>query len=251
MLRNQLLVTLRYLFRHKVYSAINIFGLAIGLAASAMIFTWVRYEYSFDRHEKGDRIYRVIQEVQDEDGSSRYGSGTLGPVARALQDRYPGIEESVRLWPKRVWIQSGDKGFDQIACLADSNLLRVFSIPLAVGDSRVALAEPNSIIISKSMAKKFFANEDPVGKVLDLQDSRYFTGQYRVSAVMEDLPATLSYPFPFDCVFSSKRPGHHSAVGPIRVPTGQAHGIIPKPREMCVDGHGAGVTASTSMEFAL
>ena len=204
MLRNQLVVAIRYLLRHKIYSAINIFGLAIGLAASAMIFTWVRYEYSFDQHHgKTDRIYRLIRKVQNEDGSLSFISGTRGPVAPALQDRFPGIEETVRLWPKQIWIQSGEKGFDQIACLADSNLLGVFSIPLEVGDPAFALAEPNAIIISTGMATKFFGNADPIGETLDLQDSRYFTGEYRVSAIMKNLPATASYPFPFDCVFST------------------------------------------------
>ena len=204
MLRNQLLVAVRHLLRYKVYSAINIFGLAIGLSASAMIYTWVCYEYSFDRHhENGDRIYRVVREERGEDGSLTFYSGMPGPVAPALQDRFPGIEEAVRLWPKRVWVQFGKKGFDQIACLADSNLLRVFSLTLTVGDPAVALAEPNAIIISKSMAAKFFGDENPIGRILDLQDSRYFTGEYRVSAIMRDITATSSYPFQFDCVFAT------------------------------------------------
>ena len=203
MLRNQLVVAFRYLFRHKVYSAINIFGLAIGLAASAMIFTWVRYEYSFDRHhEKSDRIYRLIQETSSEDGSV-FRSGLLGPTARTLQERFPEIAETVRMWPKHVWIQVGEKGFDQVACLADSNLLQVFSLPLEVGDPSVALAGPNAILISRSMATKFFGGADPIGETLDLQDSRYFTGEYRVAAIMEDIPKTASNPFPFDCVFST------------------------------------------------
>ncbi len=145
----------------------------------------------------------MISEVRNEDGSSSFSSATRGPVAPALQDRFPGIEETVRFWPKRVWVQVGEKGFDLIACLADSNLLRVFSMPLEIGDPTVALAEPNGIIISRSMATKFFGDANPIGKTLDLQDSRYFTGEYRVAAVMEDTPTTASYPFPFDCVFST------------------------------------------------
>ena len=204
MLRNHLLIAIRHLLRHKVYSAINIFGLAIGLAASAVIFLWVRYEYSFDRHhEKADRIFRIIREIKAEDGSSRFSSGISGPLAPSIQEKLPGIEESVRMWRKRVWVQSGGKGFDQIVCLADSSLLRVFTIPLVVGDQAAALAEPNAVIISRSMATRFFADEDPIGSILDLQDIRYFTGKYRVSAVMEDIPETSSHPFPFDCVFST------------------------------------------------
>ena len=203
MLRNQLLVAIRYLLRHKVYSAINIFGLAVGLAASATIFNWVRYEYSFDRHEKAGRIYRIIQETNNDDGGLTFSSGTSGRQTLTLAERFPEIEEVVRLWPKRVWVQYDDRGFDQVVCLADSSLLRVFTLPLVAGDPIVALAEPNGIIISRTMAAKFFGEKDPLGATLDLQDSRYFTGQYRVTGVMADTPPTTSHPFPFDCVFST------------------------------------------------
>ena len=223
MLRNQLVLAIRLLLRHKIYSAINIFGLAVGLGASAMIFSWVRYEYSFDQHhEKADRIYRIIREVRIEEGGSTFKSGTGGRPAPALQEQIPDIEEIARLWPKRAWVQHGDRGFDQVACMADSSLLRVFTIPLLAGDPNVALAQPNAILISRSMAARFFGDTDPLGAILDLQDSRYFTGQYQVTGIMEDNPGTLSHPFPFDCVFTT-------------LP------IPPRPREVWEDGWGGGV----------
>lgn len=204
MFKNYLTVALRNLLRHKAYSAISIFGLAIGLSASAIIFNWVQYEYSFDRHhEKIDRIFRVIHEAPKADGSPSFKSGTGGKLAPVLQDQFPEIEETVRLWRKQVWIQHNDRSFYQVACLADSSLLRVFTIPLLTGDANVVLSQPNGIIISKTMATKFFGDKNPIGAILDLQDSNYFTGQYQVTGVMKDMPTTSSQPFPFDCVFST------------------------------------------------
>lgn len=202
MFKNYLTVTLRNLLRHKAYSAISIFSLAIGLAASAIIFNWVRYEYSFDLHnENVDRIYRIITEIKNKEGDSTYRSGTGGKLAPAFKEHIPEIEEVARLWLKRIWVQYGDQGFEQVACLADSSLLRVFTIPLLAGDPNVALAQPNGIVISRTMAAKFFGDADPLGATLDLQDSFYFTGQYQVTGIMEDTPKTAFHTF--DCVFST------------------------------------------------
>ena len=86
MLRHQIIIAIRYLLRHKAYSALNILGLAVGLSVSVMISNWVRYEYSFDRHhKKADRIYRIIHEVPGKDGSSSFRSSTGGRLAPTLK----------------------------------------------------------------------------------------------------------------------------------------------------------------------
>ena len=96
MFRNQLLVGLRALIRSKTYSAINIFGLAVGLAVAASIFSWVQHELGYDRqHEKYDRIYRIVRETSPNGGS--YSSGTIGRLGPALKTNFPEIEEVVRM----------------------------------------------------------------------------------------------------------------------------------------------------------
>ena len=147
MFKNHLTLAVRSLFRHKAYSAINIFGLAVGLAASAIIYNWVRYEYSFDgHHEKADRIYRIIHEIPNEGGSLVSRSGTGGRLAPVLQDQFPEIEEVVRLWPKNVWIQHDGRGYDQVACMADSSLFRVFTIPLVVAKPFVVFSRAGQML---------------------------------------------------------------------------------------------------------
>ena len=207
MFRNQLLVGLRALIRSKTYSAINIFGLAVGLAVAASIFSWVQHELGYDRqHEKYDRIYRIVRETSPNGGS--YSSGTIGRLGPALKTNFPEIEEVVRMslgagYTGAPWVKYNDRLFPQAACTADSSIFRVFTLPLAMGDPETALHGPDSVVLTREMVRKFFGDEDPIGKHIHFGRKTVWDHDYRVTGVLEDLPSTMSYPFPFDCLVTT------------------------------------------------
>ena len=209
MLRHQILVAIRYLSRNRIYSAINIFGLAIGLAASTVIFSWIHHEYSYDRHhEKLDRIYCVIRETPTETGLITYASETRGRLGSALKTRFPEIEEVVRLYPGwgysgAPWLSYKDRAFQQSIFLSDPNIFRVFTLPLVRGDPETALLEPNAIVLTAEAATRFFGSEDPMGETIRLDRKRMWAGDFQVTGVLATIPSTSSYPFPFDLLTST------------------------------------------------
>lgn len=185
MFKNELKIALRNLLRHKGYSFINVVGLAIGMACCILILLWVRDELSYDAfHPESDRIYRVVQE-QRFSGSAQQVAVVAAPVAPALAHDFPEVEIAVRVRPRTHLVSFGEKKFfgERIA-YADSNVFRLFAFPLLRGNPETALATPRSVVITESMAKKYFGAEDPVGKVLRF-DNRY---DYAVTGVMQDIP---------------------------------------------------------------
>jgi len=185
MLKNYLKIALRNLLRHKGYSFINVVGLAIGMACCILILLWVRDELSYDTfHPEGDRIYRVVQE-QRFSGSVQQVAVVAAPVAPALANDFPEVEIAVRIRPRPHLVSFGEKKFfgERIA-YADSNVFKLFAFPLLRGNPETALATPRSVVITESMAKKYFGDEDPVGKVVKF-DNRH---DYAVTGVMKDVP---------------------------------------------------------------
>ena len=152
MLRNYLKIAFRNLLRNKFYSLINIAGLSIGMAVAILIFSYVRYEYSFDRfHSKFDQIYRVVQSVRLHDREFTR-SFTGGVLASALKEEIPEILHIARLnliW-EEVEISCNGKKFiaksgDMV--LADNDIFKIFDIEFIQGDPQTALMDPNSIIL--------------------------------------------------------------------------------------------------------
>ncbi|NUM68207.1 ABC transporter permease [candidate division KSB1 bacterium] len=185
MFKNELKIALRNLLRHKGYSFINVVGLAIGMACCILILLWVRDELSYDSfHPESDRIYRVVQE-QRFSGSAQQVAVVAAPVAPALAHDFPEVEIAVRVRPRTHLVSFGAKKFfgERIA-YADSNVFKLFAFPLLRGNPETALATPRSVVITESMAKKYFGAEDPVGKVLRF-DNRY---DYAVTGIMQDIP---------------------------------------------------------------
>jgi putative ABC transport system permease protein len=184
MLKNYLKIALRNIVRQKGYSFINIAGLTLGLACFILIGLWVRDELSFDRfHEKKDRIFRIMNKVQSGDLIST----PTYALAPALKEEYPEVEETSRVWP---WagslVRSGDMRFEENRiCLADPGFLRMFTFPLLKGDPDAALANKNSIVLTETTARKYFGEEDPLGKVLFLDE---YNAEFVVSGMIEDIP---------------------------------------------------------------
>ncbi|WP_163324459.1 ABC transporter permease [Draconibacterium mangrovi] len=187
MIKNLLKHSLRALKKQKGYVAINIFGLAIGIACSIIIALFIIHELSYDQyHENKDRIYRVNLDgkIGEQEVNASYSASILGPT---MVNDFPEVEKFCRLntWGETI-IKKEDIAYviDDFAEV-DSTFFELFSIPLLKGNSKTVLNEPNTMVLSESTAKKIFGNEDPINKML-----RVNTGQdpYRITGVMADFP---------------------------------------------------------------
>ncbi len=189
MLKNYILVALRNLWRHRGYTLINIFGLTIGLASTIFILLYVVNEMSYDRfHEKSDRIYRIWISGSMPATEMRHAVSSP-PMAEALLNDYPEVEQAVRLRQAGGWIvKQGDRIFnetDDEFIFADSTFFDVFSFKLLKGDPRTCLIEPRSIVLTEEYAAKYFGDEDPMGQTLKIEQD---TNLSVITGVMEDFP---------------------------------------------------------------
>lgn len=180
MFSNYFKIGLRNVLQHKTFSFINIAGLAAGLTCCLFILLYIKDELSFDTYNKdAGRIYRV---------ATTDWARMPPAVGPALVTEYPHLaERAVRIWPvfAPAKIRQGDVVFVENAIgFCDANVFSIFSWPLISGDASRALADPNSIVISQSMARKYFGDEDPMGKTLTL-----WGNNLSVSGVMKDIPA--------------------------------------------------------------
>jgi len=186
--------------RNKTFSAINIFGLAIGIATCLIIMLFVNNELNYDRYnKKADRMVRVYFQGNVQ-GEKMKESSVMPPVAQTLKKDYPEVEEATRMrdfgTPKLMY---GDKSFRGDAFVfVDSNFFQVFTLPLTAGNAKTALLEPNCIVITKEVANKYFGNEDPMGKVISFKDGK--NAPCKVTGVIEKVP--LNSHFHFD-IFAS------------------------------------------------
>lgn len=194
MWKNHFTLALRNLLRSKTFSAINILGLAIGMATCLIILLFVKSELGYDGfHENADRIVRVVfrGSVQGEEMNEAH---VMPPVAEALLADYPEVENATRIrlmgYPK---ITYGDKTFrNNSAAFVDSSFFRVFTFPLIEGNSTAVLNEPNTVVLSASTAKKFFGEEDPLGRELLMYDG---STSVKVTGIMTDMPANSHFQF--------------------------------------------------------
>ncbi|HMH21552.1 MAG TPA: ABC transporter permease [Puia sp.] len=193
MLQNYFKVAWRNLIKNKTFSAINIFGLAIGIAAFLLIVNYLRFEYSFDGfNTKEDRIFRVPMTITETGGKEQTFAFTYPALAPALKKDYPEVEEAVRF--RRVWgvVSHGDKKFIENGQVyyVDPSIFNVFTLNFEKGSKATAFQGLNDAVITHSTATKYFGNEDPVGKPL-----RYREEDYIVSAVLDDVPANSHIQF--------------------------------------------------------
>jgi putative ABC transport system permease protein len=195
----------RNLLKKKAYSAINVFGLGLGIASCFMIFLFVQDELSYDTyHEKGDRIYRVIH------GWKSTGDSTLGnpnpfwvwgnaPIGPALGNEFPEIDKVVQFSGRAdILLSIDDKQYQEDGVFfMDSTAFDMFSWKLIQGDPKTALVAPYSIVLTETTAKKYFGDSDPIGKSLKGSESsgRSNAGDYTVTGVMPDLPSNSHFRF--------------------------------------------------------
>lgn len=204
MLKNYLTIAFRTLRRHPGYTFINVVGLAVAVACCVLMLRYVRHEMSYDRfHEHADRIFRVVSE-QENNGVLTASARTPVPLAAALQEELPGVEEAVRFGPAWTGVMShGDQQFHEEGLFfADPNVFEVFSLPLIQGNPETALEQPNSLVLTETMAQKYFGDENPVGQTL------LFTyegeQEFEVTGVVEAMPANSHFHFDFLAPFASQ-----------------------------------------------
>jgi len=205
MLKNYFKIAMRQLSKQKMYAAIKIGGFALSIAACLLIALYIRHELSYDSYyPNAGRIYRMIGEMTDE-GVTEKGTSWPAPFGKAIKDEFPQMELVARIMPNSLFNGAGsnqlrraDKAentFEEGFTYADPELLQMFSIPMVYGDRDHALSEPNTIVISKRKADKYFPGEDPVGKVLILNDD--LKKPYRIGGVMENFPDNSHLHFDF------------------------------------------------------
>src|SRR6201991_1219635 len=195
MIRNFFKVAYRNLLRNKAFSAINITGLAIGMAAAMLIFLWIQDEVSYDQfHKNKDRIYESWNRVKF-DGSklSTWNSvpDLFGPI---LIKDIPEVERAVRVVnDKKSLFVVGDKKIIESGYLVDTGFLQVFSFPMLRGDASTALNDKHSVILTEKTARRLFGNEDPMGKIIKVADRDNFT----VAGILKDLPVNTRFEFDY------------------------------------------------------
>lgn len=204
MLRNYLTIALRNLRREKAYAAINLIGLAVGVACVLLVFLFVQNELSYDRyHEHAGRIYRVIADMQFGDHKMREPQ-TEGPLAAALVENFPEVERSVRIWFRRGGeVSVGDQRYSLGNIIStDSSLFDVFTFPLLGGDPGTALQRPYTAVLSRSSAERMFGDEDPIGQVVysDLVGEEM---PYEITGIMENVPANSHFRFDMAVSFAT------------------------------------------------
>jgi putative ABC transport system permease protein len=186
------------LWKNKKFSFINIFGLATGMACSLLIFLFVTDELSYDRfHKDAGNIYRIVKDFVNDDGSRLPDATTPPALAPSMQKELPEVEHVTRVfpnWGRDFLIKYGDKKMiEEKLYRADSSFFDVFSFPFVKGDAKSAFKDVNSIILTETAAKKYFGNENPIGKTLSVDDM----GDMMVSGVLKDLPSNSHFHFDF------------------------------------------------------
>ncbi|MXY47733.1 MAG: FtsX-like permease family protein [Gemmatimonadetes bacterium] len=188
MIRNYLTVALRNLLRQPVYSLINIVGLAIGMAACMLIVLYIQDELSYDRyHPDADRIYRIVDDIESGGQTIRTAGSPLS-WAPALKQDYPEVERFVRMrGTASSWLFHREEMqfYEKKVIWAEDGLFDLFAIPLVAGDPNTALVEPFTIVISETMAAKYFGGEEAMGQILGVDN----TYDFKVTGIMRDLPA--------------------------------------------------------------
>lgn len=196
MIKNYLTVALRNLKKNAVYSAINIAGLAVGMACCILITLYVLHELSYDRfHQNAGRIFRVRLDL-DLNGVLYREPSIPFPAAQALAHDFPEVEQAVRFYRNDDFplLEIGDRKFiEERFFFADAAVFAMFDFPLVKGEAKTALSEPNSIVLTEDMARKYFGEAEPLGQTLRYQ--KQF--DLKVTGVMKNVPNNAHFKFDF------------------------------------------------------
>ena len=197
MIKNYFKIALRNLLKHKSVSFINVFGLAIGMACCLLIMIYVKDELSFDRyHNDADRIHRVVKDFVNEDGTKLPDATTPPALAVFMQQEIPEVEHITRVfpgWGRKYLFQYADKRFlEEKVYRVDSSFFDVFTFPFVKGDAKTAFKDVNNVLLTETSAKKYFGNDDPMGKII-----RTDVGELMVAGVLKDVSSNSHFHFDF------------------------------------------------------
>ncbi len=186
MFKNYIKIAFRNLWKHKVFSFLNIMGLTVGMTAFFLIFLYVKFEMSYDSfHSKSNRIYRMVTDLKTP-SEVVHPNGPAWAVPPNVADEFPEVEAAVRVQSNSILIKKGDIKFQEENTLfADSQFFSVFDFKLIKGNRTKALTEPLSIVFSETAAKKYFGDKDPIGQIIQVTGDKY---NATVTGVMKDIP---------------------------------------------------------------
>ena len=205
MFKNHFKIALRQLRKQKFYTAINVAGLALGVACCLMIAMFIRHEMSYDRyHEKSDRIYRALWSASNlSQNPFDYVGVVSAPMAAAMKNDFPEVEQAGRIYSPRgdfrnTMVRRSDEiknTFEQEFIYADPEIFELFDLPVLNGTIKEEFGEPSTIVITEKIAKKYFSEEDPIGKTFILDNLT--DDPYRIAAVVKNNPANSHVQFDF------------------------------------------------------
>jgi putative ABC transport system permease protein len=199
MIGNYIKTSLRNLTKHKGYSGINIVGLASGIAICLLIGKYIDFESSYDRfHVNGKNIYRVVSSFYTEGVKDEYDGYDLGPALAATFPQISSFTRTHRTGSLVTFAENGKtfKYSEHQILHVDDAFLEMFSFRLLRGNASTALRNGNSIIVTESIARKYFGEQDPLGKIIQLNDG-WSPGLFEISAVIEDVPENSHFTFDF------------------------------------------------------
>jgi putative ABC transport system permease protein len=199
MIRNYLKIAWRNIIGNKVYSALNITGLAAGIAVTLLIALWAWHEYSYDRFLPNyTQLYQVKLNF-DQNGDIQTQSGGCLPIADALRHNFPEVKYVAETgWTFGHSLTTGDKKLYQQGMIVGSDFLKMFQFHLISGNPATVLREPFSVVLTQSAAKALFGNNDPIGKVLRIDNAH----DVKVAGLMADVPENSTFQFSFLLPFS-------------------------------------------------
>jgi len=195
--KNNLKIAWRNILRHKTFSAINVTGLAIGMACCLLILFWVQDELSYDKfHRNSGRIFRIVSDWTKNNWDGM--PGTPSPLAPAIQEQLPEVESAARFsWHNRKVFRYKEKAFyEDRGIIVDPSFFKIFSFPLLQGDWETAFTGPADIVITETMAAKYFGDDEPLGKAFEVEGNFWV-----VRGVLEAVPPNSTFRFDFASSF--------------------------------------------------
>lgn len=192
MLKNYFKIAIRSLLKSKLFSFINIFGLALGMSCSLLIWLWVKDEISFNTfYPDLDNVY-YVHSASDYKGQKNVGDITPGPWMEVIEKEVPDVKAITKLtWNRELLVKVGEESTKESGIYATTDFFKVFQTPFVAGNAKSPIAQPTSIAISRKLSEKYFGKTDAVGKTINLDNAKNFI----VSAVFENIPQNASVRF--------------------------------------------------------
>jgi ABC-type antimicrobial peptide transport system permease subunit len=192
MIKNYFKIAWRNLLRNKVFSVINITGLAIGMAAALLIIIWVQNELSYDRFYANESSLYKLYLRGNYNGNVYTNDITPGPMGKTLKQDFPEVKSTSRIyWTNERLFNYGDKSIKAKGNDVDKSFLTMFTFPLLKGNASRALEDANSIVITEDLANKLFGTDDPINKVITIDNK----DSYKVTGVLKNLPDNTAFDF--------------------------------------------------------